>query len=203
MTRVARGFTLFEVLIAIAIFGIMISFAYASLGETITKSENLTARMDRLQAIQRTMRYLTHDLTMASARPVRDELGECCQPALSIDPANDFVLAVTHGGWANPAGLPRSTLQRSVYVLEEDRLLRVYFTVLDATYSNEPVSTEILDGVVALEFNALQDNGETTSQWPPVGAAGPIAQRLRPRAVEIVLTLETEGEIRRIVEVAP
>lgn len=203
MRRGERGFTLIEVLIALAVFGIMSAIAYTTLGLTFANAEMLGERMDRLSAIQRTMRYLSHDLTMASPRPVRDELGECCQPAVWVTPANEFVLAVTHGGWANPAGLPRSTLQRSVYVLEEDRLRRVYYTVLDATYSNVPVSTEILDGVIGLEFNMLRDNGETVQDWPPVGMPKPIGDKARPRAVEIILTLEDEGEIRRIIEVAP
>lgn len=203
MRRVVKGFTLIEVLIALAVFGIMSAIAYTTLGLTFTNAEMISERMDRLQAIQRTMRYLTQDLTMASPRPVRDELGQNYLPALMVEPANDFVLAVTHGGWANPAGLPRGTLQRSIYVLEEDRLMRVYFTVLDATYTNNPVSTEILDGVLGIEFNMLQDDNQNTNVWPPVNASGQAAQTMRPRAVEIVLTLEDEGEIRRIVEVAP
>ena len=74
--------------------------------------------------------------------------------------------------------------------------------MLDSTYSNNAISTEILDGVESLEFLLIQDNGEATNQWPPLGAQGSNNERLRPRAVEIILTLEGEGEIRRIVEVA-
>lgn len=202
MTRHSRGFTLIEVLVALAIFGVMAAIAYTALGLTLSNAEMLGDRMDRLQSIQRTMRYLGNDLSMAAPRPVRDELGDGFIPAVSVTAANEYALAVTHGGWANPAGLPRSTQQRSVYVLDEDRLLRVYYTVLDGTYSNAPISTEILDGVIALEFRLIQDNGEVTTEWPPVGASGPAAFTMRPRAVEIILTLENEGELRRIIEVA-
>jgi type II secretion system protein J len=87
-------------------------------------------------------------------------------------------------------------------LLEEGKLFRVYYNVLDSTYSNNAISTEILDGVESLEFRLLQDNGQTTNQWPPLTAQGANAYRLRPRAVEIILTLEGEGEIRRIIEVA-
>jgi general secretion pathway protein J len=119
-------------------------------------------------------------------------------PAVMVSPANNFALAVTHGGWTNPAGLPRSTQQRSVYRLEDGKLFRIYYNVLDATYSNDALSTEILDGVESLEFRLLLDNGQTTNQWPPDGTP----ENYRPRAVEIILTLEGEGEIRRIIEVA-
>ena len=198
----SRGFTLIEVLVAMAIFGVLTMLAYMSLGQTLANAEMLTARMDRLQAIQRTMRYLGNDLAAAAPRPVRNELGDGYLPALMISAGNSFALAVTHGGWSNPAGLPRSTQQRSVYLLEEDKLFRVYYTVLDTTYGNNAISTEILDGVERLEFRLLQDNGQFTNQWPPTGMQGDAALKIRPRAVEIILTLEAEGEIRRIIEVA-
>lgn len=200
--RSSDGFTLIEVLVAMAIFGVLTILAYMSLGQTLANADMLTERMDRLQAVQRTMRYLSNDLAAASPRPVRSELGDTYLPAVMVSPANDFALAVTHGGWSNPAGLPRSTQQRSVYLLEDGKLFRVYYNVLDSTYSNNAISTEILDGVERLEFRLQQDNGEETNQWPPIGAQGASADLLRPRAVEIILTLEGEGEIRRIIEVA-
>lgn len=198
----ARGFTLIEVMVAMAIFGVMTVLAYMSLGQTLANAALLTARMDRLQAIQRTMRFIGNDLLTAAPRPVRSELGDAYLPAMQVTASNDYLLAITHGGWPNPAGLPRSTMQRSVYLLQEDKLLRVYNTVLDATYSNNAIATEILDGVVSLEFRLIQDNLETINQWPPLAAQGASALQLRPRAVEIILTLEDEGEIRRIIEVA-
>lgn len=197
-SRRSHGFTLIEVLVAMAIFGVLTILAYMALAQTLASAEMLTERMDRLQAIQRTMRYLGNDLSSASPRPVRDELGTSYMPAVMVSPANNFALAVTHGGWTNPAGLPRSTQQRSIYRLEDGKLFRIYYNVLDATYSNDALSTEILDGVESLEFRLLLDNGQTTNQWPPDGTP----ENYRPRAVEIILTLEGEGEIRRIIEVA-
>lgn len=197
-SRRSHGFTLIEVLVAMAIFGVLTILAYMALAQTLASAEMLTERMDRLQAIQRTMRYLGNDLSSAAPRPVRDELGTSYMPAVMVSPANNFALAVTHGGWTNPAGLPRSTQQRSVYRLEDGKLFRIYYNVLDATYSNDALSTEILDGVESLEFRLLLDNGQTTNQWPPDGTP----ENYRPRAVEIILTLEGEGEIRRIIEVA-
>jgi len=200
--RFSGGFTLIEVLVAMAIFGVMTILAYMSLGQTFQSADILNKRMDRLQSIQRTIRYLSNDLASASPRPVRSDVGDEYMPALMVSAANDFALAVTHGGWPNPAGLPRSTQQRSVYLLEDGKLFRVYYNVLDSTHANNAISTEILDGVESLEFRLIQDNSEVTNQWPPDGAQGGGSDRLRPRAVEIILTLENEGEIRRIIEVA-
>ncbi len=200
--RFSKGFTLIEVLVAMALFGVLTIMSYMALGQTFENADILNDRMDRLQSIQRAIRYLSNDLASAAPRPVRSETGDTYMPAVMVSAANDFALAVTHGGWRNPAGLPRSTQQRSVYLLEDGKLFRIYYNVLDSTYSNNAISTEILDGVESLEFRLMQDSGDTTNQWPPDGAEGAGSDLARPRGVEIILTLENEGEIRRIIEVA-
>ena len=75
--------------------------------------------------------------------------------------------------------------------------------MLDRTLANEPVSVTLLDGVESILFRFMQADGEWTEQWPPQNRPGPLGARQRPRAVEIILTLATEGEIRRLLEVAP
>ncbi len=139
----------------------------------------------------------------AAPRPVRDELGEGILPALRTSLGSVFALELTHGGWSNPAGLPRGTLQRSAYRLEDGELIRYHWTVLDHTIVNDPIETILLDGVESLLFRYLQTDGTWIEQWPPLNIQGPASYRLRPRAVEIVLTLQDEGEVRRVLEVAP
>ena len=198
-----RAFTLIEVLVALAIFGILSALAYGALSQTLLSAEMLNARMDRLQAIQRTVRHLSLDLLQLAPRPVRLELGDSMGPALLADLRSEFALELTHGGWSNPVVLPRGTLQRAAYRLEDDELVRYYWTVLDRTLSNEPISVTILDGVESLTLRYLIESGDWIEQWPPPTAPGPLGYRQRPRAVEILLTLQDEGEVRRIVEVAP
>jgi general secretion pathway protein J len=199
----SHGFTLIEVLVALAVFGVVSILAYAALGQTLSNADLLTERMERLQAVQRTVRFLDSDLMQAVPRPVRDVLGDGYEPAIRSSLASEFALEVTHGGWPNPAGLPRSTLQRSAYRLEEGELIRYHWHVLDRTINNEPIATVLLDDVASIVFRYLQADGEPVDQWPPIGAQGPGSIRVRPRAVEIVLTLADEGEIRRLVEIAP
>ena len=201
--RRGSGFTLIEVLVALAIFGVLSVVAYMTLGQTLANAELLGERMARLEAIQRTIRYLDSDLMQAAPRPVRGLLGDGYEPAIRSSFASEYALEVTHGGWTNPAGLPRGTLQRSAYRIEDDELIRYHWRVLDRTINNEPIETVLLDGVESIEFRYLTTDGEGSEQWPPANVAGPAAFRLRPRAVEVVLTLVNEGEIRRLVEVAP
>jgi len=202
-TSKVGAFTLIEVLVSLAIFAILAALAYGALGQTIDSAELLNERMDRLQAIQRTMRLLSEDFQQLYPRPIRDELGDGFGPALDTDFQSGFALELTHGGWSNPIVLPRSTLQRSAYRIEDDELIRYHWRVLDRTLANEPLSVTLLDGVESVLFRFLQANGEWTEQWPPGNRPGGLGARQRPRAVEIILTLTDEGEISRLLEVAP
>lgn len=198
-----KGFTLIELLVAIAIFAILAAFAYGTLGRTLASAEFLTGRNDRLEAMQRTVRFLTRDFQQLAPRPVREQLGDVVSPALVTDLTSDYAIELTHGGWNNPAGLPRGTLQRAAWRLQDGELVRYHWTVLDRTLDNEPSARVLLDGVESVGFRFLQDNGEWTEEWPPADRAGALGLSLRPRAVEIVLTTDQEGVITRLLEVAP
>lgn len=197
------AFTLIELLVAMAVFAILATLTYSVLGQTIANAEMLGDRMDRLRAIQKTVRVLSDDFMQLSPRPVRQELGESVMAALSTDYQSTFAIELTRAGWNNPLTLPRSTLQRAAYRLEADELIRYHWNVLDRTLANEPVSVVLLDEVESIVFRFYPASGEPVEQWPPQNTPGPLGARQRPRAVEIILSLSSEGEIRRLIEVAP
>lgn len=198
-----RGMTLIELLVAVFAFAVMSTLAYSALGQMLSNSDVLNSRMQRVQEVQIAMRYLESDLLQTAPRPVRDELGENYRLAVQSDLSSQFALELTHSGWSNPAGLPRSTQQRVAYQLVDGELRRYHWYVLDRTFSNEPVETVLIDNADSLLFRFLDASGEWTEQWPPQLASQAVSLTNRPRAVEIRLTLADEGELRRIVEVAP
>ncbi len=197
-----RGFTLIEVLVAMAIFGVVSVLAQQTLAASMRNAEILEQRMDRLQAIQQTMRLLGRDIVQAAPRPIRDPLDDSVRPAFLVVPGGEFALELTHAGWPNPAGVKRGIFQRSAYRIEDGVLLRAYWNVLDPTLSNEPVVTELLDEVDSIEFRFYLGNGQWAEQWPARrGGANPLYDR--PRLVQVVLALADEGELVRLFEVAP
>lgn len=200
--RRAGGFTLIEVLVALAVFGVLSMLAYATLGSTLSNADYLAGRMDRLQSIQRAVRYLSTDLLQSAPRPVRSQLGDSYVPAVYSSLSGDFAIELTHTGWSNPAGLRRGTLQRVAYRIEDGTLLRYHWNVLDRTYANDPIVTELLADVDAIYFRFFEASGEETEVWPPQAQLGGGGLRARPRAVEIVLSLPDQGEITRLLEVA-
>lgn len=199
--RRCGGFTLIEVLVAVAVFGIFSVIASMTLGQMLSNSDMLTERMDRLQSIQRTINYLSTDFVQAAPRPIRADLG--MEPALRSSFGSEFALELTHNGWPNSAGVPRSTQQRSAYRIEDEELIRYHWNVLDRTANSLPVATVLLDSIDSLTFRFLQQNGDWSDQWPPAQAGAASNTSLLPRAVEMTLVLPDEGELIRVVEVAP
>ena len=198
----SRGFTLLEVLIAIAIFVIVGAMAMGGYNELVTQSQILEENNARSRAVQSAVQRMVQDFSTLEPRPVREPLGESYQPALRSDARSQLLAELTHSGWSNPAGLPRTTLQRVAYRIDEEgRLRRDHWYVLDRTLGGEPVSRVLVDRVEGLTFRCMDNNGRWHEQWPPLGYSAPDAQRIRPIAVEITLELEDWGEIKRLVEV--
>ena len=81
--------------------------------------------------------------------------------------------------------------------------MRLHWLTLDPTVSDDPVATVLLEEIDSIVFNYIDAGGEVSEQWPPVDGQSGGGLTLRPRAVEVVLTLPDEGEIRRWIEVAP
>ncbi len=197
-----RGMTLIEVLVAMAIFAILAAIAYGALNRSIASAEILGDRMTRLQSVQRAVLQLEQDFMQLAPRPVRQEFGEEREPALATGVLG-LGIELTRGGWSNPAGLPRGTLQRVLYYVEDNVLVRTHWNVLDRTAGNLPIEVELLDDIESVDFRFMLDNGEWTDEWPPGLQPATGSLRQRPRAVEFVIVLPDEGEIRRLVEVAP
>jgi len=193
---------LIEVLVALALFGVLSALAYMTLGQTLNNSDMLNERMDRLQSIQRTMTYLSTELLQAAPRPIRSDLGQD-EPALRSSFAAEFALELTHSGWPNSAGVPRSTQQRTAYRIEDDELIRYHWNVLDRTVNNIPVATVLMEDLESLTFRFLQSNGDWSDQWPPLNVQAGSNTSSLPRAVQITLILPDEGELTRMVEVSP
>lgn len=198
------GFTLLEVLIAVAIFVIVGTMAMAGYNELVTQSDRLEVNASRIRAVQSAIMRMSQDFATLEPRPVREALGEELDAALraSKDKDKEQLVEFTHSSWSNPAGVPRPTLQRVAYRLQENKLRREYWNVLDRTMTDEPASVVLLDRVKSVTLRFMGADRDWKEQWPPLGYSGRDAKLVRPLAVEITVELEDWGKITRIIEVA-
>ncbi len=217
MTKPDRsaGFTLVEVLIALAITAFVSAIAYTSFSTVLSGVESSQATAERVYQINRAWMMISRDLEQFVARPVRDEFGEL-EPALQGGIAARFPLSFTRGGWHNPVGHARSELQRVNYRLEEETLWRDSYPVLDRAGETITQEVALLEGVEELRVLFLGDaqsvdtvgsTSELDSRgWPEswvTDTSQPGTVLTPPLAVEFRLQLSDWGEMRRIYALPP
>ena len=196
------GFTLLELLVAMAIFAILGTLALTGYTELQKQSEYAEQRLARTREVQRAVQLISQDLGQIEPRPVRQPLGEGWLPALVAGDSAESKIEFTKAGWSNTAGLERPTLQRVAYRVDQDGLWRDHWPVLDRTLAQEPVRQKLLGSVRDVRFRFMNSSREWVERWPTIDGTTDAAARQRPAAVEVTLDLEDWGEIRRVVEVA-
>ena len=116
----------------------------------------------------------------------------------AADDTTPDLIAFTRGGWSNPAGVQRATLERVSYRFVNGTLRRMHWVVLDGTETSLPVRRDLLTHVKSVAFRFLNEQREWVTQWPALGSG---SLRTRPFAIEITLELEDWGHIVRVIEV--
>jgi general secretion pathway protein J len=208
----SRGFTLIEVLIALAITAFVATIAYTSLSTVIAGVESTREAATKTYELDRALMIVSRDIRQFVARPIRDEFGQL-EPALSGGLLARSMLSFTRSGWHNPRHYPRSNLQRVNYLVEDDALWRESYLVLDRVGDTQPRRVKLLDGVLEMNVGFLGTYGQVeagndgkvldSSNWAEnwiVDTSAPGAELPPPVALEIKLQLEGWGEIRRLYE---
>ena len=190
--RGQRGFTLFEMLIAVSIFAIIGVVAFGGLGQMTRTGQAVADANDRLSDLQFAVVYFTRDWTQLSPRKIRNQYGDE-ESNVVLD---DGIITFTRSGWSNLLGRKRSNLQRVQYLVVDNQLVRRHWQSLDQGVGELPFQSVLLDDVESLEVEFLDTLEKPITIWPPestLDAGNPIALVFR-------LDLSDIGEISRILE---
>jgi general secretion pathway protein J len=199
--RRSKGFTLVELVVSISIFSIVAVMAYGGYRESAANAERAREQARRLQAVQLSLRTMVSDFRMLAPRAVREPVGDGFRACLVRDAAGGYLVEMTRAGWSNTAGTPRGSLQRVAYSLDNGKLVRLHWNVLDPTLDLVPVRRELADRVQRVDVRFMNATREWVDRWPPPDSQAPMNLRQRPLAVEIIVEFEDLGVIRRIAEV--
>jgi general secretion pathway protein J len=186
-----RGFTLLELLIAIAIFALLAMATYRMLSSVMQADSATREHEQQLRELVRAMAAFERDILQVVPRPTRDPFGEK-RAALVGEDGDTPALEFTRTGWRNPMGAPRSRLQRVRWELSGEQWQRRYWGVLDQAQDSQPQVQAVLDGVTSFTVRYMDRQGQWQPSWP--SSDGTENERFE----QLVLEHRRYGQIRRV-----
>ena len=190
------GFTLLEIMVAIAIFAVLAAAAYGGMNSIVRAQIAVRESSDALDAISRALARFEKDLSQAYGRSARGAYA-------TIDAAmvgDSFSLSVTTMTIAATVTGPSATPVRVRHTLAQGRWLRTQTAALDLAPSTPETARLILDDFSAASFRYLDAQLIEHDRWPPANAAlEGVSPDALPRAVELRLTSKRFGEVRRLI----
>jgi general secretion pathway protein J len=185
------GFTLVEVLLALAIFGVIAVLAYRATAALTEGEARLAAEARRWRTLEALFTRFEADIRQAVPRGSR--VGARVEPAwlaLPADGAGNAALVFTRAG-AEFADDPGLAGQRIGYRLRGHAVEIAYWPRLDNAADVQPAVYTLADGVSGFRVAYLGRAGAWRDNWPVPG------EPALPRAVRVNLTLDSGEAIER------
>jgi len=190
----AQGFTLLEILIAIAIFASLSLAAYQILQGVLRSDQISKAHDQSLTDLQRGMLLIERDFLQMVARKSRfngleGDKRKVLYAGVGVVDSDSQGIEFNRLGWTNPFNLlPRSTLLRVGYRVQNQQLQRVYSLYPDVASDENDYEQVLLDNVEALTFR-FWNNGWVDT-WSDDDAL--------PSGIEMTIESQRYGEIKRV-----
>ncbi|MDR3389162.1 MAG: type II secretion system minor pseudopilin GspJ [Rudaea sp.] len=188
-----RGFSLIELLVALAVFSVMAALAYGGLNSIARTRAELGKQEDAFRDLTRAVAVLDRDLRETVARQAYGNSGQLLPSFTGSANALEF----TRLGFANPQAEPRANLERVLYELDAQTLKRGNYPVLDRAPGTVPQIASLRGDVTDFRLRYLDAQNRWFDAWPPPQTTD---LTLLPRAVEWHLQTRDYGEIVRVIE---
>lgn len=174
-----NGFTLIEMMVALLIFGMLAAAGVSLLTFSVRAQAAAAQRLDAVANDQRMASLLASDLAQALPRITRDVIG-ANQPAFSGTNGVGALpmLRYVRGGWTNPDGNPRASIQRVEIALDQGRLERRTYAMVDGATAGPAMV--LADNVENVRLR-YRDKGVWAASWQNPAPAS------MPKAVELIV----------------
>ena len=193
-----RGFTLLEVIVAMAIFSLLGLATYQMLDRVLRSDQRIGLHEQQLRQLQRAMSVLERDLVQARRHPLADDPSQ--SQALISQPDG---IRLVRGGWRNPLEYLRSNLLQVSHRWEGGSWVRDTLSLsqpLAAPGAAQPPpapisqNQQLLAGVELTRLRFIDARGQAHEHWP----AGTESLSL-PAALEIELDAPGYPQVRRLI----
>ena len=193
----AKGFTLVELLVALAIFALITGFAYRGLTAMLESRAALETESRQWRDVAIFVGRLDRDLSAALKRTALGASGTPLPPLSSVTESSSSPdgLSLTRSG----SPLQESALaspQRIAYRLRDGAIERLSWAGVDIAPRDEPATVSVLKRVSAFSVRFLDPTGE----WRPTWGLPLSGETNFPAAVEVTVQLASGEKIVRLVD---
>lgn len=187
--RKMHGFTLVEMLLALAILAALSVAAMAVL-QNVIRADTLTRdKTQQMQALQHTFGQMSSDINQIIARRSRESSSLFFAGRYQLS-SDDWAISFSRNGWPNPLGmLARSEIQNVSYRLRQQRLERLSYDQQDPLTGAQPTVEVVQEGVRAFRLR-FYASGRWQERWDNTQSL--------PLGLEVTLTLDGYGDITRL-----
>ncbi|ODS24580.1 type II secretion system protein GspJ [Candidatus Endobugula sertula] len=219
-----QGFTLIEMLVALAIGAGITLLAYQALSGALNIEERVREVTTRNNSINRVWQVIADDVQHAVARPWVDYLGGIQPPMFGVlgdrlaqssvlsNGSDNHLIRFVRSGEKNFFGQTRSNLQLVAYRITEEEtdnnnedrgklsLWRDYWRPIDSVEEPNIKSRRLLDGMKTIHFRYLSRNNDRVNDeawiegWPESSEQNSEL----PIAIEVTIDLNDIGEVTRL-----
>jgi len=186
-----RGFTLIEMMVSVAIFGVMASIIFPALIQFLDARDRIDVKHEKIIGMQKTFLFLAQDLRFASNRLGKDEFGDLGKSTLRVGEDDNLIelTALYPDLNLNGTGVPRRVKWR----VEDDVLQRIQYPVMDPDQDTRIIRQNLLKGVQSVDVKLLhiqEGRSVETGEWE--------SETKLPDQLEIVVELDSGIEYRRV-----
>jgi len=140
----SKGFTLLEIVVAVAIFAVITSIVFPALLQFLDMRERVVEKHQQIAGLQKTFLFLANDLRYAANRLGKDEFGDIGKTTLSVGDDSLLDLTALYPDLnLNGLNVPR----RVRWVFEDQKLLRVQSPVMDPEPDTRTIVQSLLSDI--------------------------------------------------------
>ncbi|WED44182.1 GspJ family T2SS minor pseudopilin variant LspJ [Legionella cardiaca] len=181
------GFTLIEILIALAVFAILATITSSAMYYSFNTKARVSQQAERLNILQLAVILMQRDSIQIIPRSIRGNEMHLF-PAFIGQPQ---YLEFTRVGVENPNSQEkRSTLQRIAYVCHDNQLLRRSWQVLDPVNRDHYSDKVLIDNLLACRFAYLNQTLQVLPEWRENALQQNQRAEPLPKAIQLNLTLK-------------
>jgi general secretion pathway protein J len=197
MTK-SHGFTLIEILIALAVFAILATITSSVMFYAFNTRARVAEHAERLVTLQLAISLLERDTEQTVVRAVRGNE----MRLFSAFVGQKNYMELTRGGFANPGSEEkRSMLKRVGYLCDGSQLLRRSWGSLDSVDRKNSADKILLNNLTKCQFNYLNQNSQLLPEWRENAVTQNQKSEPLPKAVQLSLVFKDWGELSLLFQI--